>query len=315
MKVSVVVTVLNEENTIVKLLDSLLVQTKEANEIVVVDGSSNDKTAEIINRYQKKGARVIVFIEPCSIAEGRNFGIKMAKSPIIAQIDAGCVAKDDWLEKLIEPFERKAVEVVAGFYVMTGDSTLQRAVKPFLGTPQEWFKPETFLPSARSMAFRKSVWKKIGGFSEKLEKTSEDTLFNYNLIKRGIKIIRAKDALVYWEMPKTFSEILSKLYNYARGDSKSRIWWHPLQRTSTHNIKIMSIFARYLVVFLFLFFSINLPELLYILMLGFLIYLGWSIIKMRDVVKDAKARLWLPVIQVASDFAIMAGFLSGLWRK
>ena len=77
----------------------------------------------------------------------------------------------------------------------------------------------------------------------------------------------------------------------------------------------MSIFARYLVVFLFLLFSINLPELLYILMLGFLIYLGWSIIKMRDVVKDAKARLWLPVIQVASDFAIMAGFLSGLWRK
>lgn len=315
MNVSVVATVLNEKKTIAKLLDSLLVQTKKANEIVVVDGSSNDKTVEIINRYHKIDARIMVFIKPCSIAEGRNFGIKKAKFPIIAQIDAGCVAKDDWLEKLTEPFQRKAVGVVAGFYIMTGDSALQRAVKPFLGTPPEWFKPETFLPSARSMAFRKSIWKKIGGFCEKLEKTSEDTLFNYNIIKRGIKIIRAKDALVYWEMPKAFSEIMSKFYNYARGDAKSRIWWHPLQEISTHNIKIMGIFARYAVAFLFLLFSIHLPELLYILILGFFIYIGWSIIKMRDIIKEVKVRLWLPVIQVASDVAIMAGFLSGLWRK
>lgn len=315
MKVSVVMTILNEEKTIAKLLDSLLQQTKKAQEIVIVDGKSNDKTVEIINRYQKIDKRIMVFIKPCSIAEGRNFGIKRAKFPLIAQIDAGCVAKDDWLEKLTEPFQKKAVEVVAGFYIMTGNSTLQKAVKPFLGTPQEWFKPETFLPSARSMAFRRSVWKKIGGFSEKLERTGEDTLFNYSIIKRGIKITPAKDALVYWEMPKRFSEILSKLYNYARGDAKSRIWWHPLQGTSTHNIKIMSIFVRYIAAFFFLLFSIHMPELLYISILGFLLYLGWSIIKMLDVVKGTKSRLWLPVIQVASDLSIMAGFLSGLWRK
>ena len=47
MKVSLVVTVLNEEPSIAALLESILSQTKKADEIVIVDGGSTDKTIDI----------------------------------------------------------------------------------------------------------------------------------------------------------------------------------------------------------------------------------------------------------------------------
>ena len=53
MKVSFITTVFNEENSIQKLLDSLLKQSKKLHEVVIVDGGSSDKTIERIKNYDK----------------------------------------------------------------------------------------------------------------------------------------------------------------------------------------------------------------------------------------------------------------------
>ena len=50
MKVSVCITVFNEEGSIGELLDSLLKQTKKPGEIVIVDGGSKDKTVDVIRK-------------------------------------------------------------------------------------------------------------------------------------------------------------------------------------------------------------------------------------------------------------------------
>ena len=49
---------------------------------------------------------------------------------------------------------------------------------------QEW-KEETFLPSGRSIAFKKSAWKEVGGYPENLY-TGEDTLFDLKLKEKGL---------------------------------------------------------------------------------------------------------------------------------
>ena len=315
MDISVVVTTCNEEQTIEELLDSLLVQIKRGSEIIIVDGGSTDKTTAIIENYQRQNRLIRLLKEQGSIAHGRNTGIKNANYSIIALIDAGCAAKKDWLEKITEPFKEKKVELVAGFYEMTGNLPFQKAVAPFLGISPQRFKPNTFLPSARSMAFRKSLWEKIDGFSERLDHTGEDTLFNYKVIEKGIPIVRVKEAIVYWEMPRTLREALVKFYSYAKGDAQAGIWWHPSQRFSTHNVRIALVFARYCLGLAILLFSFSFPQLLYALFGGFAAYLVWSIWKMRDIVTDMEARIWLPIIQVSSDLAIMIGFMRGLLTK
>lgn len=313
MKVSVCLTVLNEEKSISALLDSLLSQTKKPNEIIIVDGGSSDKTVKIIRHYQKKDKRIKLIIEEGSVAHGRNTAIELARYRIIASIDAGCVAKKDWLEKLIEPFKYKNVGLVAGFYHMGAKNPMQKAMNVFHGVHPSQFDPTSFLPSARSCAFRKEVWEKIGGYSEKLDKAGEDTHFFYNIVKNNVKIARVKEAIVEWREPEnfTFSDGVKKFFQYAKGDAQAKIWWHPEKRLASHNIKILSVFFRYIIGFLLLISSMNKPVILLVLLILVILYIIWSFRKVYLLTKDFKAGLWGIVLKFSCDFAVMAGFLKG----
>ena len=77
MNVSICITVFNEEESIGPLLDSILSQTQKADEIVVVDGGSTDRTLEIISHYQKRFGGIKLLKEKCSRAKGRNLGVEI----------------------------------------------------------------------------------------------------------------------------------------------------------------------------------------------------------------------------------------------
>jgi len=315
VKVSVVTTVLNEEKTIGSLLDSLLGQSKKADEIIVVDGGSSDRTVQIIKHYQKKNKKIKLLVEKGNIAHGRNLGIEVAGNDIIATTDAGCVPHPDWLEKITRPFDvHLAVDLVAGFYDMPVNTPMQKAISVYLGIHPKRYDPETFLPSTRSVAFRKQLWERVGGFNEKLDKAGEDTQFFYNIVKTGIRIIRVGEARVDWKEFEhiSFKEAMRKFFNYAKGDAQSKICWHPTKKLMSHNIKVIFIFIRYLFGLFLLFQSINSPLLFRLLEILIVLYIFWPIWKWRDVIDDFQTKLWLPVIQISSDFAVMAGFLYGL---
>ncbi|MDZ4229371.1 MAG: glycosyltransferase, partial [Patescibacteria group bacterium] len=111
MKVSVVITVKNEADTIESLLQSLRAQTKKPDEIIVVDAGSTDDTSKIVKRYS---ITYRVCDRGTNRAKGRNFGIRASRNKIIAVTDAGCRADQHWLERLTKPFKDKQVLSVAG---------------------------------------------------------------------------------------------------------------------------------------------------------------------------------------------------------
>ncbi len=81
MKVSVIVPVRDEENSIRELLDSLLAQTRPPDEIVITDGGSVDATPQIIEEYIRKGAPVRLMRERASLpGRGRNVGASVGQS-------------------------------------------------------------------------------------------------------------------------------------------------------------------------------------------------------------------------------------------
>ena len=304
MNISICTTVLNEEESIGKLLDSLLNQTTKADEIVLVDGGSTDKTVEIINHYQKRFGNFKLLKEKCTRARGRNLGVEIAKGKIIAMTDAGCIARADWLKKLTAPFVNEEIGVVAGFYKMKSESAFRKAESVYLGTQPEDFNI-TFLPSTRSIAFRKSVWEKVGGFPENLTGAAEDTVFNYKLIKNGINISRVKDAIVEWGMPQNIKDFFGKTFNYAHGDAKTKIWIFAGKGLASHNIKAFLVLLRYLSGFSLLILSFGYNTLPY-LTTGLFVYLIWSF---------RKAGWWGIILQFVSDFGVMSGFISGIFRR
>lgn len=313
MKASVVVTVKDEEESISHLLDGLFDQTKKVDEIVIVDGGSRDKTVSIIKHYQKRFGKIKILEEKCSRSKGRNLGIEIARNEIIALTDAGCIPKKDWLKKITSPFLVLQVDVVAGFYEMVAKSNFQKALSIFLGVTPRRFNAN-FLPSARSMAFRKKVWEELGGFPEKMKNTAEDTLFNIKILMANKKMARVKNARVEWGMPETIKKAFDKFFAYAKGDAQTKVFFHPTKKIASHNIKAGSIILRYVFGMIFLILGAFRPLFWWILGIGLILYMLWSFRKVYIEFRETNIAVWGIFIQFLSDIAVMEGFVSGIFN-
>jgi glycosyltransferase involved in cell wall biosynthesis len=326
MNISLCITVKNEEKMVGPLLDSIFAGTKKPDEIVIVDGGSTDSTLSVIYNLQftiyKKFPKIkfkIIKTKNTGIAAGRNLAIKKSMGDVIVQTDAGCIVKKDWLEKITRPFFEKFLEtdIVAGYYEMPAKGARQKVLSVYLGIPPQRYNKRNFIPSARSVAFRKDVWKKVGGYNEKLKNTGEDTLFFSEALRNNFKIDRVEGAKVIWEETRnlTFAKAIKKFFNYAKGDSKTKIWWHPTKQLMSHNIKISLIFARYCFGILLVVYGFFYPVIHVLLFILVLLYLLYPICKWRDVITTFQGRLWLPIVQISSDFAVMAGFIAGIYSS
>jgi len=222
MEVSVICTLKSEEFSVKGLIDSLFSQHRMPDEFVIVDGGSADHTVEIINLYIQSGLPINLIIkEGVNIAEGRNIAIKNAKHDYIASIDAGCRADKDWLKNLLRPFEEDpSLDVVAGFFLPDAESRYEEVVGELLYPKLEYMNPERFLPSGRSIVFKKKCWEEVGGYPEWLY-TGEDSLFDLKLKESGYKFAFAKDAVVYWRPRPTLNKLFKQYFLYAKGTTQA----------------------------------------------------------------------------------------------
>jgi glycosyltransferase involved in cell wall biosynthesis len=220
-KITLIATCFNERSNVQDWFASVRSQTFLPDELVVVDGGSNDGTVE----YLKEQASRLPF--PCkivveqnvNIARGRNIAIENASNEIIACTDFGCVLDKKWLQNITYPFyDNKEIEVVAGFYTIAKDSRLRMRL---LGPSSASVVPDTFLPSSRSLAFRKTSWKKAGGYPEWLSLTGEDTIFAVNLRIACPKWAFVSSAIVEWKAPSTMSGYWRKIFEWSKGDGES----------------------------------------------------------------------------------------------
>jgi glycosyltransferase involved in cell wall biosynthesis len=116
-KVSIVVPVYNVKDYLVKCVDSLLGQTVEDFEILLVDDGSTDGCAELCDRLTERDPRIrVIHQENKGLGGARNTGIREAKGEWLLLEDS-----DDWiepqvLEKTLEAGEREHADmVVFGF--------------------------------------------------------------------------------------------------------------------------------------------------------------------------------------------------------
>ena len=222
MKVSVITTIKNEEKSIRSLLDSLISQSKMPDEIIIVDGGSIDRTAEIIKSYKNSSIKLIIE-KNVNIARGRNIAISNAKNRYIASIDGGCIADKNWIKNLLEPFLFDSnVDVVSGFFLPDARSFHEEIVGELLYPKAERIDPEKFLPSGRSIAFKKACWERVGGYPEWLY-TGEDTLFDIRLNDAGCRFVFRPDAIVYWRPRSTLYKLMKQYFGYARGAAQAGI--------------------------------------------------------------------------------------------
>jgi glycosyltransferase involved in cell wall biosynthesis len=214
MKVSLVATVKDAAPHASDFLTSLAAQTRMPDEVVIVDGGSTDGTLEVL----RSASGVTVIESPGSnIPTGRNVAIRAATHDTIAVTDADCVLAPDWFERIIEPLERGA-DVSMGLYRPLTGSFFEACAAAVSIKERGEIRAERYLPSARSVAFRRDAFETAGGYPEWLS-IGEDMLLNHRWRALGLRMQLAEGAVVYRRPRSHLRPYLTQFFRYAEGDA------------------------------------------------------------------------------------------------
>lgn len=223
MFVSVIATVKNEGEAIRPLLDSLIHQTRFADEIVICDGGSTDGTLEILKEYQTWLPLQVIVVPHCNISTGRNRAISAAQGEIIAATDAGVVLAPYWLEELVKPIEAGETAVSSGWFEADPYTDFEVVMGATVLPTRKDIDPAKFLPSSRSIAFLKEAWARVGGYPEWLEH-SEDLVFDFALRDLYGEFPFVDTAVAYFRPRGSLPAFFKQYYYYAKGDGKANLW-------------------------------------------------------------------------------------------
>jgi len=311
MRISVVVTVLNEAGSLSKLLDSLAAQTLLPDEIVVCDGGSTDGTLSLLEAEDRLPLRVIQRVG-ANISEGRNAAIESALGDLIAVTDAGVRLSPRWLEAIVAPFEDAGTQVVAGFFLPDPATVFEVAMGATVLPELQDIDPAHFNPSSRSVAFRKSAWAAVGGYPEWLD-YCEDLVFDFRLRALFGHIPFAPEALVYFRPRPSLRAFFIQYYRYARGDGKADLWRrrHAI-RYLTYLVAVPLIAAAGAVLnpWWWALYLIGIPGMFGVP--GRRLARAWDGL---DFGQKVRAAAWVPVIRVTGDVAKMVGYPVGVWWR
>ncbi len=318
--ISLIATVLNEGDNIRQLFESIKVQTRLPDEIVIVDGGSQDNTVAIIKSYATD-LPLRLLVEPgCNISQGRNRAICAARGDIIAVTDAGLRLSETWLAEISAPLLRDAdLTVVGGFFQADPQTAFEVALGATTLPLEREIDSATFLPSSRSIAFRKAAAEKIGLYPEWLD-FCEDLIFDLRLRRVGGAFAFAPAALVYFRPRRNLRQFYRQYYLYARGDGKAHLW------PKRHFIR----YFTYLVLLpaILLAGALIQPLFWVLFLLGGAFYLYQPYRRLPTVISHApasvkkskkSAALWLfcllmlPFLRFVGDLAKMLGYPAG-WR-
>ena len=250
MKVSVIVPVRDEEETIHELLDSLVAQTYAPDEIVITDGGSVDATPQIIEDYKRRGLPVHLIRAGAALpGRGRNLASERARCEWLAFTDGGIRLANTWLEHLVNKAnEDESTDIVYGSVEpVTNTFFTECAAIAYVPPP----KPqEDVVARPRFIAsslLRRAAWAKVNGFPENL-RSAEDLLFMDRLEKAGYRAVFEPRALVFWRLRSTLTSTFKRFLVYSLNNMRAGLFNQWQARILFRYAMLLVIFVATLIV-------------------------------------------------------------------
>jgi len=247
--VSVIVPAYNAENFISETLDSVLSQTYENLEVIVVDDGSRDLTAAIVKNAARRDRRVKL-LRQCNlgVAAARNLAIAKASGQYIAPLDADDIWYPAKVEKQVQSLEESGPRAGASYCwcISINENGDVLGLGPKWDLEGEVYQPlvlRNFIGNASVPLFRREYIQQIGGYNSNLRAQQaqgcEDweiclrlaEICEYRVVKEYLTAYRcysqsmsydhsamAKSyALVLQEAERNHPEIASRVYRWSKG--------------------------------------------------------------------------------------------------
>ena len=148
--ISIITVVFNGEKTIERTIKSVIAQSYENIEYIIVDGKSTDATLDVIGKYKQYVSKLISEKDR-GIADAMNKGIKLATGKLIGIINADDWFEKDTVEKVFQSSIKSPESVIHGdMHVHLNNSTFYLAKAPHvlnLKKGMELNHPTVFVPN------------------------------------------------------------------------------------------------------------------------------------------------------------------------
>lgn len=207
IKVSIIVPVYNVEAYLETCLDSLVNQTLEEIEIVVVNDGSPDNSQKIIDKFAKLYPdKICSYVkENGGLSDARNYGVKRAKGQYIGFVDSDDYVRKDMFELLYNEAIRQQAEVVVCNFCKFDEKSVEQNIvikRPDIFNHSVEEEPEILLES-KSYAWNKlyqKEWYEKNSFSFPVGQWFEDSAVVYNMLYMANKVAAVENALYFYRV-------------------------------------------------------------------------------------------------------------------
>ena len=133
-KVSIIVPVYNVEKFLSKCIESILVQSYQDIELIIVNDGSPDRSQEIIDKYKKLDKRIVAaYQDNKGVSTARNVGLGLAKGEYVMFIDSDDYVDVDYVMKFVDLIERRKADIAVSYNMYDEDNVLPE------GSEKVWF--------------------------------------------------------------------------------------------------------------------------------------------------------------------------------
>lgn len=248
-KISIITVVWNNVSTIKDAIDSVLSQTYENIEYIVVDGASRDGTVEIVQSY---GDRITKFIseKDNGLYDAMNKGISLATGDIV-----GILNSDDFyidkhvIEKVVKEFEENDIDSVYADLVFVKPDKLEKVVRYY---DSSHFSPEKFaygwMPAHPTFFVKRECYGKHGVFKTDYKIAADYELLTRFLAKNKVSYSYIKEPILKMRMGGASTSGVKSNYilnkEIIRACKENDIYTNWVMVLSKYPKKILGLFKR-----------------------------------------------------------------------
>jgi glycosyltransferase involved in cell wall biosynthesis len=224
--VSIVVPCRNEEAYLARCLDSILAgdYPRDRLEVLVVNGGSTDRTAEVLARYVATHPGIVALENPRGTTPAAlNIGIRAAAGGIIVRMDAHVLYPPDYVRRLVAGLEESGADNVGGVLetVPAEDTPTARAIALGIshrfGVGNSHFRigvdERREVDTVPFGCFRREVFERIGLFDEELIRNQDDE-FNFRIITQGGRVLLLPDVFCRYFARRSLDQLARMYYQY-----------------------------------------------------------------------------------------------------
>lgn len=168
MKLSIITVTYNSERTLCDTMESILSQTFQDFEYIIVDGASKDATLDIIREYEPRFQGKMRYVsEPDKgIYDAMNKGFAMATGDVIGILNSDdFFTSDDVLQAVVDGFAGEYVDAVYADIHFVGTDDLTKCVRYYSSSVfRPWMMRFGMIPAHPSFYCRKAVYDQYGSF-------------------------------------------------------------------------------------------------------------------------------------------------------